>query len=659
MIHNNPKFVALIFCMALLLTQCQKKAEGPIEYKFFNVTISPDGQWVAWIQQPFNPSSLELISGKTVYIQELSKKDATPRCIATNGMEMKADDSLSWSPDSTKLAFFSDESGKAQLYLANAKDGSKQNITKLDGYLADIHWSPDGKSIALLYTEYASRTPGAINAGKRQIGVIGEKINEQRLTIVDVANGDAHQISPKGMYIYEYDWSPDNQSFALIASHGEGDANWWIAGLYLLSLVSKEMTELYHPPYQVATPRWSPDGSQIAFIGGLMSDQIYVGGNIYTIPAKGGQVTDLTPGITTSPNHLHWLNTHTIIFSEYIDGLNGISSLDTTTKKITSLWQGSEVILTKPHIPGISLSINGEKSAIIKESYATPPEIWVGSIGQWRQLTHANDAIHPKLGEMKSIHWMNGNLKIQGWLLYPVDYNPDHCYPMLVNPHGGPAAQQGLSYGGQFMNDLSARGYFIFFPNSRGSFGQGENFTQSNIKDWGYGDFSDIMTGIDEIVKILPIDKKRIGIFGWSYGGYLSIWAVTQTNRFRAASAGAALSDFQSYYGQNKISEWLIPYFGASVYDDPPIYARSSPITFIKNAKTPTLLLAGEYDEESPAVQSLEFWHALKTLGVHTELVIYPDEGHRFIKPEHQRDARERTIKWFDHYLKPESKICQ
>ena len=192
----------------------------------------------------------------------------------------------------------------------------------------------------------------------------------------------------------------------------------------------------------------------------------------------------------------------------------------------------------------------------------------------------------------------------------------------------------------------------MFYPNPRGSFGQGESFTQGNVRDFGYGDFRDIMAGVDEVVRTLPVDSKRIGITGWSYGGYMTMWAVTQTNRFRAAVAGAGLANWQSYYGENDIDEWMIPYFGASVYDDPAIYARSAPMTFIKNAKTPTLLLVGERDGECPAPQSREFWHALKTLGVETELVIYPGEGHVFNQPDHERDVMMRLILWFDHYLK-------
>ncbi len=199
---------------------------------------------------------------------------------------------------------------------------------------------------------------------------------------------------------------------------------------------------------------------------------------------------------------------------------------------------------------------------------------------------------------------------------------------------------------------LSAAGYFVFFPNPRGSYGQGEAFTRANVKDFGGGDFRDILAGVDQVLKEAPVDERRLGVTGWSYGGYMTMWAVTRTHRFAAAVAGAGLANFQSYYGQNQIDKWMVPFFGATVYDDPDVYAKSSPITFIKQAKTPTLVLVGDSDGECPTPQSYEFWHALKTLGVETELVVYEHEGHAFANPVHQRDVIERVAAWFEGHLK-------
>jgi dipeptidyl aminopeptidase/acylaminoacyl peptidase len=243
---------------------------------------------------------------------------------------------------------------------------------------------------------------------------------------------------------------------------------------------------------------------------------------------------------------------------------------------------------------------------------------------------------------------------VQGWLLYPHDFDPSKKYPMIVSPHGGPASSVTPHWPGvQFdASILSALGYFVFFPNPRGSYGQGEAFTRANVKDFGYGDLRDVMAGVDAVLTTAPVDPNRLGVTGWSYGGYMTMWTVTQTDRFKAAVAGAGIANWQSYYGENSIDQWMIPYFGASVYDDPAVYAKSAPITFIKRVRTPTLVVVGERDGECPAPQSYEFWHALQTLGVPTELVVYSGEGHMFRQPDHRRDLVERMVAWFEKYLR-------
>ena len=202
---------------------------------------------------------------------------------------------------------------------------------------------------------------------------------------------------------------------------------------------------------------------------------------------------------------------------------------------------------------------------------------------------------------------------------------------------------------------FSALGYFVLQPNPRGSYGQGEAFTQANRKDFGYGDLRDILAGVDAVVAKYPVDPNRVGLTGWSYGGFMTMFAVTQTQRFKAAVAGAGISDWLSYYGENSIDQWMIPYFGASVYDDPAVYAKSSAINFIKQVKTPTLVVVGDRDGECPAPQSFEFWHALRDEHVPTELVVYPNEGHGFVDPAHRRDVMERAVEWFARYMPPGS----
>jgi dipeptidyl aminopeptidase/acylaminoacyl peptidase len=626
-------------------------------HTFKQVAISPDGKRVAWVES-LKGKAQEPTGNAAIYVATLGSSEQPRRVSAGDGSAEYAEHDIAWSPGSKKLAFLSDKEGSDQLelYVADASGHGVRQLTHLSGFLASPSWSPDGKRLALLFTENAPRAAGPLEPMTPPSGLIGQHVYEQRLTTVEVASGQVRQGSPADLYVYEYDWSPDGKTIVVSAAPGPGDANWYIAALLTIDIASGETERRYAPPLQIAQPRWSPDGKTIAFIGGIMSDEGSTGGDIYTIPAAGAEIRDLTPGIKASPATLAWLpSSEKILFAEQIDGASGIATVDARDGNIETLWRGPETVSTGSGWDfGISLAEDGKTCALVRQSFQQPPEIWAGEIGAWKQVTRANAAIRPSWGKSESIHWQNDGMEIQGWLLYPLNYDPSKRYPMVVSVHGGPGAAEKPSWPEALFNLalLSHEDCFVLFPNPRGSFGAGEAFAAANVKDFGYGDFGDILAGVEYAVKTLPVDDHRVGIAGWSYGGYMAMWAVTQTNRFRAAVAGAGIANWQSYYGENDIGQWMIPFFGASVYDDPKVYARSSPITFIKNVKTPTLILVGDRDGECPAPQSFEFWHALKTLGVETQLVVYPEEGHMIWQAEHQWDVTKRTIEWFKEHLK-------
>jgi dipeptidyl aminopeptidase/acylaminoacyl peptidase len=653
---NILKRIVLLTCIACSAA-AQAHPSASSAQTFEQAAIAPDGSRLAWVQ-PLSGDNGEDTGRSAIFVQDL-KKGGKPAHVSAAVTNADADEgSLAWSPDSRKLAFLSDvgNPGQLELYLYEAGGGQSRKLTSLTGYLADPSWSPDGKTVALLLTENAPRVAGPLMPMTPETGVIGSKVYEQRLTLVDVASGEARQISPPGMYVYEYDWSPDGKSFALTSAQGAGDGNWYVAQLYTLAAAGGEMKAIYKPPLQIAGPRWSPDGRNIAFIAGIMSDEGITGGDVFVVSAHGGEARDVTPGIPASPSAVYWETPDRLLFAETIDGDSGVGVVNLADHSVGQLWRGPEAVTDQPWGGGsLSFAADRHTTAVIRDSAEHPPEVWVGPVGEWRQVTRRNDAVKPVWGEMKSLHWTNDGLHVQGWLMYPKDYDPGKRYPMVVVVHGGPAWAAFNVWPGRFFStyELSVHGYFVLYPNPRGSYGQGESFTHANAKDFGYGDFRDILAGVDKVVKTLPVDNNRIGITGWSYGGYMTMWAVTQTQRFRAAVAGAGLSNWLSYYGENDIDEWMIPYFGASVYQDPVVYARSSPINFITRVVTPTLVLVGERDGEVPAPQSREFWHALKTLGVETQLVIYPGEGHAILEPEHQRDIMERMLGWFDDHMKP------
>jgi dipeptidyl aminopeptidase/acylaminoacyl peptidase len=617
--------------------------------RFEQVAISPDGQNVAWVESADGGHT-------AIFVAPARTGNEPAKRVTAAGSGFASEENIAWSPDSQRLAFLSDatKSGQSQLYVSNLTDAPAKKLTGVTGFLDLPGWSPDGKTIAVLFTENATRAAGPLVAETPQTGEIKEAATEQRLALVDATSGELHQISPPDMYIYEYDWSPDGKRFAVIAAPGNGDNNWYIAQLYTLDVAGGAMKSLYKPPLQIANPAWSPDGQTIAFIGGLMSDEPSVGGDVYVIGVNGGDARNLTPGMKASASSLHWTHDGELVIGQVVEGDAAVGLLNPKNESLKTLWRGPEDLTAQGWGTNVSIARDGKSSAVIRSSYSRAPEVWVGPIGEWNQVTKANSSAKPAWGEAKSLHWKSDGYDVQGWLLSPPNVEQGKKYPMVVQVHGGPGAavQSHWPSSFNFAPALAASGYFVLEPNPRGSFGQGEKFTQANVKDFGYGDFRDILAGVDEGLRVAPIDPQRLGLTGWSYGGFMTMWGVTQTNRFKAAMAGAGISDWQSYYGENLIDQWMIPFFGASVYNDPAVYAKSSPINFIKNVKTPTLIQVGDSDGECPSPQSYEFWHALKTLGVENEFVVYEHEGHVFAKPEHRREVVERTVKWFDAHLK-------
>jgi dipeptidyl aminopeptidase/acylaminoacyl peptidase len=637
--------------------------------------ISPDATFVAW--------SVRTPQGAQLHLTDITRPaPSNDKTISpANTTATCSNTQPTWSPNGESIAFVStctadtNNPHQPQIFLWSRRSNQIRQLTHLTGNIEDISWSPDGKAIGFLFVPNATRSAGALAAMKPWSGVVGEDgVEVQGVAVLTVANNNIVQVTPANLHVYEFDWAPDSKRIAYIAANPPGENNWWVAQLYTQTIVATKSAttdphsilntaHLAGPLHglQIAVPKWSPDGRRIAFIGGIMSDQGSTGGDIYSIPATGGTPSNIMPDKSVSAAWFDWSSPSSIryvahrgggyVISAYnVDSLNALP--DSGEAYQQSLSAGKDLL---------SVSRIGP-FAFISSSYANPPEVFVsrGPSRNLIQVSHLNSDLKPTWGKAESIDWDNDGFHVQGWLLYPANYDPAKKYPMIVDVHGGPSAAvtprwPSVGYGPV---PFSALDYFVFMPNPRGSYGQGEKFTQANIKDFGHGDLTDILSGMDVIEKSLPIDKSREGLTGWSYGGFMTMFGVTQTNRFHAAVAGAGISNWKSYYGENSIDQWMLPFFGASVYDDPDIYAKSSAIEYIKNVKTPTLVVVGDRDGECPAPQSFEFWHALRAEGIKTQLVVYPDEGHRFADPAHQRDVLERALNWFETQM-PASSSAQ
>lgn len=610
------------------------------------VAISPDGTRVARVEPASDESAAR---ASLILVKENRPGAPSVRITASlDGAAIREGD-VAFSPDGRTLAFVSRAGGAASaaLWLAPVSgERAPTRITRLRGTFASPRWSKDGRSLAVLVIENPLREPGPTNPSARDAGVVDERVDEQRLAIVDVEAKALRFVSPPDLYVYEYDWSPDGRTFAAIAAKGSGDDNWWSAELLAVDAPSGTTRLLWKPPLQIAQPVFSPDGSSVAVIGGLMSDHGSTGGDVFLLPAAGGAARNLTRGRRASAGGLAWPSASRLVVTELAGDATAVVALDPITGTVRTLHSVRGSLSTGRGL-GLALARDGVTSAVVRESFDAPPEVWAGPIGSWTRITEGNANIRPEWGAAVSLRVSADGQPVQGWLLAPARTRPGKSHALAVVVHGGPASAHRNAWPPPLVGALLARGAFVFLPNPRGSFGQGEAFTEGNVKDFGGGDLRDILAGVDEVVRSRPIDPKRLFIYGWSYGGYMTMWTVTQTHRFAAAAAGAGIANWQSYYGQNRIDGWMLPYFGASVYDDPAVYAKSAPITFIRNVKTPTLVLHGERDAEVPVPQGYEFWKALRTLGVPTRLVVYPDEGHAFLRDESRKGRVREILDWF------------
>jgi dipeptidyl aminopeptidase/acylaminoacyl peptidase len=645
------------------------------------VAISPDGSLLAFVR----PTG----DGSQVLVAPFADPARTTRITAKKDDVHCGESMVAWAPDSRRLAFVGDCPDGRQDDVFVASIGGDfvsgkpkvevERLTEAKGEVGYPEFSPDGSKIAFLYVPGATRAAGALAAMKPWAGVIGEDgIEIQRVAVVDAA---ARKVTPAPatpaqLHVYEFDWSPDSKSLAYVAADPPGENNWWVAKLYTEQL-GGEPKAIFAPAdapgllhgLQIAVPRWSPDGKSIAFIGGLMSDQGATGGDVWLLPSSGGEPRNLTPERPTSAAWISWGDDRQIFVSEISGGDSQLVRLEFHGDR-TATPVASAPIYSFPGTVGdgrleLSLSSTRDHSVFVfhASSFDHPTEIYavqtagksVTDLSGLRQLTHFNDGVERIWGKTESLSWKNDGFDVQGWLHYPKNYDSAKKYALIVLVHGGPAAAAMSGWGGRGSlsgTGFSVLGYFVLEPNPRGSYGQGELFAAANRKDFGYGDLRDILAGVDAVIAKNPaIDPARVGLTGWSYGGFMTMFAVTQTNRFKAAVAGAGISNWQSYYGENSIDQWMTPYFGASVYKDPVVYAKSSAINFIDKIKTPTLVVVGDRDGECPAPQSFEFWHALRDEHVPTQLVVYPNEGHGFVNPEHRTDVLVRALDWFTKYM--------
>jgi dipeptidyl aminopeptidase/acylaminoacyl peptidase len=656
---GRDQLAALACALIVLLAAIPARAAPPGAFReFISVAISPDGAHLASIEGDTppgggQPAVIDLVIRRADGTGQRSIAlpcGRTPECTPSDAI---------WAPDGRHVTFVLrvPNSHAHGIYTVDAAGGAPVRLLAFDGTIGTLRYGPGGV-LAALATAGATKEVGATAPGATVVGDLDARAPEQRIAIL--RDGAFRFVSPPGLYVYEYAWLRDGSGFVGTAAPGNGDQNWWSAKLYRFDAATAAARVIYSPPVpqqQITLPTVSPDGRQVAFVAGLMSDFDGVGGDAFVLPLDqdGAPARNVTEGWHATVLSLGWsCDGKTLRAGLQADANTQIATLsaEPAAAPLAIAYSGQEQLQAGDEL--VSVACGPDRVATIHEGFDKPAEIAVGPLGRWQNVTHANGGVMPPaMARAQSISWQHDGFTEQGWLLLPHQPAPAAGTPLITIVHGGPVSVHipGF-YGPGLFRNLLHRGYALFLPNPRGSFGQGEAFVTAIVGNMGHGDLPDILAGIDAAEHAAPIDEHRLGIGGWSYGGFMAMFATTQTSRFRAAYAGAGISDWQSYYGETGIDGWLKPFFGATLYDDPAAYLRASPITFVKQARTPMFLAVGQDDIECPPGQTIEFWHALRALGVPTNAVVYAGEGHHFHDPVHVADFMNRVGDWYDSHLR-------
>jgi dipeptidyl aminopeptidase/acylaminoacyl peptidase len=618
--------------------------------------ISPDGNYIAYVvtetdvEKSSTNSDIWLVPTRGV---ERIKLTNSPR----------NDGSPRWSPSGKKIAFISGRSGKNQVWLISPFGGEAIKLTDAETGVSRFVWAPDGKRIAYLAKDAETKEEKEKKKKKDDAIVVDERFKMSHIWIIDIETKKARRLTDGDFDVGSFSFSPDGEKIAFSASPTPRVPDYYNSDIYSISAEGGKPEKLVSTKGPDSNPRFSPDGKHIAYISQGGNAEWWVNSYVFAIPSEGGEPRNITQRFDEEIyDFLFSPDSRYIYFGGGKGATNQLFRVRVRDGKLLQITGGNGVFSS------FTLSGAGKMVTYIYQDPINPPEVYcsqVASFSRGRSLTDTNPQLKEfAYGETELIDWKSvDNLKIEGVLVKPVGYTEGKRYPLLVIVHGGPAGVFSLGFrvrrGVYPIQMFAQKGYLVLMPNPRGSGNYGEEFRKANLRDWGGKDYQDIMAGVDHLIEEGMADSERMGIMGWSYGGFMTSWVITKTRRFKAASVGAGVTNLYSFVGITDIPEFMRSYFKAYPWEDPAVYMGHSAMYSIKNAGTPTLIQQGKEDARVPAPQSRELYIALKRLGVPVTYVVYPRQEHGIREPKFIIDAMRRNFNWFNQHIlgeKPEGK---
>jgi dipeptidyl aminopeptidase/acylaminoacyl peptidase len=560
-----------------------------------------------------------------------------------------------WAPDGQSIAFLSGRSGNNQVFRISLHGGEAEQLTSQKGAVNAFRWSPDGKWIAFTATDAKTEEQEKADKEKRDAWVVDEEFRLARLYVIPTsANADgqreARKLNTGDVHVTNFAWSANSGSIAYV--HAPTTLVFENTDISAIDVASGKVRAIAATRAQETSPLYSGDGRWIAYTATDDPPTWAFTEHVYVAPAAGGSARQLYQTFDEQPQLLGWsADGKQLYFTETHGTVNRLAALP--------LDGGQPVLVSSLdfNIGGAALNRTATTVAMTLQWSDRPPEVFVSRLDRFvpRQVSRVQEPPAAPLGRTQALRWKSDGKEIEGLLTHPTGYSPGQRVPLLVIVHGGPTGVFTQSYiatpGPYPVAAFASRGYAVLRVNPRGSSGYGREFRYANYRDWGGGDYRDIMSGVDHVIGLGVADPERLGIMGWSYGGYMTSWVITQTKRFKAASVGAGVTNLMSFTGTADIPGFIPDYMGGEYWDAFDTWRTRSAMFNIKGVSTPTLIQHGERDVRVPISQGYELYNALKRQGVSVRMVVYPRQPHGLQEPKLVLDAMQRNLAWFDQWI--------